>query len=213
MITRSTVAVGRTSSSKPSRLLSVECYRVMGAGVGINPTDDTALRFLHACQTFLWGGSVAGSWWGGQNSEEASLSQVPNEVTPPATRSLLWMRGGRSRQVGLKTPRVVGQRICRSGPVLLAGSIFAANLSGARLWFADLYGARLHHANFTDTDLSGTHFSHAEAQGRSRSVGPLQEQLDAARAEPDIPPRLDDLTDPETGEPLVWRGEPLEDRA
>ena len=37
-----------------------------------------------------------------------------------------------------------------------------------------------------------------------------QYQLDAARADPDNPPKLDGVLDAETGKPLVWRGGPVE---
>ncbi|MCY3880649.1 MAG: pentapeptide repeat-containing protein [Chloroflexi bacterium] len=86
-----------------------------------------------------------------------------------------------------------------------------ANLSGARLAFAELYGVKWGRADLRDADLSGAHFSNPEAQGGYRYPGPSQEQLDQACADPDVPPRLDDLTDPESGQPLVWRGKHIED--
>ena len=105
----------------------------------------------------------------------------------------------------------------RSADLMFADLQFAdlrnATLGGARLMFAKLHGISWDHADLRDADLSGAHFSNAEAQGGGQSPGPSQKQLDVARARPNIPPTLDELTDPDTGKPLVWRGKPLEDTA
>ncbi len=39
----------------------------------------------------------------------------------------------------------------------------------------------------------------------------MQERLDQARADPDKPPKLDNALDAQTGDPLEWRGKPLDD--
>lgn len=105
----------------------------------------------------------------------------------------------------------------RSADLMFADLQFAdlrnAKLVGTRLAFAKLHGIRWDRADLKDADLSGAHFSSAEAQGWGPFPGPSQKQLDVARACPDHPPTLDESTDPDTGQPLVWRGKPLEDRA
>ena len=81
-----------------------------------------------------------------------------------------------------------------------------SNLSGARIVRTDMSGATLHR-----TDLSGTHFYGPWNGGDKSSItGLTQGQLDQACADPDNPPKLDDIVDAETGEPLVWRGKPCE---
>lgn len=82
---------------------------------------------------------------------------------------------------------------------------FGANLSGAELWYADLSGANLDGAN-----LSGAEFS--TGWGEAAATGLTQAQLDSACADPDNPPKLDGVVDAETGEPLAWRGKPLDER-
>lgn len=78
--------------------------------------------------------------------------------------------------------------------------------------------------DFGDTDLSGANFDGAIISGADfsgkpndkRSVqvrsarGLTQAQLDQACADPDRRPRLDGMVDPETKEPLTWRGRPLD---
>ena len=94
-----------------------------------------------------------------------------------------------------------------------------ANLSEAFLQESDLTGTDL-----TDADLSGTLLGASELQtdGRQKvsiySLGPAfgisQTQLDQARADPNNPPILFGVLDPNTGQPLVWnggRGAPLKD--
>ena len=96
-----------------------------------------------------------------------------------------------------------------------------ANLSEAFLQESDLTGADL-----TDADLSGTLLGASELQtdGRQKvsiySLGPAfgisQTQLDQARADPNNPPILYGVLDPNTGQPLVWtggRGTPLKDES
>lgn len=99
----------------------------------------------------------------------------------------------------------------------LSGATFErSNLSGAYLLFADLSGTR-----FEESDLSGTSFHRANLSGARFNrlntpwdpvINLTQAQLDVAVADPDNPPELEGLVDPDTGEPLVWRGKaPSED--
>ena len=89
----------------------------------------------------------------------------------------------------------------------------SADLSGAIIGAGDMTGAILDNAN-----LSGTVFWDSnEVINDDTSVGrPLlsrltQSQLDKARADPDNPPTIPEgAVDIETGEPLVWRGKPLD---
>ena len=81
------------------------------------------------------------------------------------------------------------------------------HLSTANIW-ADLSEAfflasRLSEARIHGSDMSGARIS-------SSVTGLTQYQLDAARADPDNPSKLDGVLDAETGKPLVWRGGPVE---
>ena len=108
-----------------------------------------------------------------------------------------------------------------------------ANLTDASLYKANLAGATLSHANLTEADLSGSNLlgsDLSDANVSNAKLSPLsvitprvgndpirreiptkitQAQLDVARAEPGNPPMLDRAEDTETGNPLVWRGKPL----
>ena len=103
-----------------------------------------------------------------------------------------------------------------------------ASLQGTDLSNADLSGADLSGVVFFETDLSGVNLSGANLSGTNLSVtiwkdtittlrvkggtskagvrNLTQAQLDQAHADPNNPPRLDDIVDVETGKPLVWRG-------
>ena len=83
-----------------------------------------------------------------------------------------------------------------------------ANLSNAKLWSADLRGAILENANLSGTDFCGIDANSQEFGGPAHGL--TQAQLDVARADPGHPPKLDGIRDAETGEPLVWRGRPLD---
>ena len=74
-----------------------------------------------------------------------------------------------------------------------------ANLAGANLSNAMLAGANVDGAN-----LSGADFSPRLLDSTVRGL--TQSQLDQAIANPDEPPILGETFDPETEEPLVWRG-------
>ncbi len=76
------------------------------------------------------------------------------------------------------------------------------NLSGARLWGADLSRTGL-----TGADLSDAVFLNIDKVLPCRLT---QAQLDSARADLNHPPRLVGVLDAETGDPLVWRGKPLD---
>ena len=83
-----------------------------------------------------------------------------------------------------------------------------SNLSNAVFWGADLSGAVLWNANLSGSDFSGI-------GARSSSYGTpahglTQAQLDQTWAEADNPPKLNGVLDAETGEPLVWRGKPVD---
>ncbi len=89
----------------------------------------------------------------------------------------------------------------------------SADFSGAFVGVSDLTGAILRNAN-----LSGADFG-VEARSTPSTTLPFentytrltQKQLDEARAKPDSPPSIaEGAADIETGEPLVWRGKPLD---
>ena len=80
-----------------------------------------------------------------------------------------------------------------------------ANLTDVVLFAANLSNAKLTGANLTGTNLGGADLTGANL---SKAKGLSQDQLDAATADPDNPPTLDDAWDAETGAPLEWRGKP-----
>ena len=83
---------------------------------------------------------------------------------------------------------------------LTEASLRRANLSDAYLRGADLSGADL-----TDANLSGAHLSF---EGHFPAKGLKQSQLDRARSVADNPPKLEGVTDSETGEQLTWKEHP-----
>ena len=90
--------------------------------------------------------------------------------------------------------------------ILTQAILVGANLTKAVLWNADLLGANIRDANLSNTQFS-TNTGH-----RSQTVL-TQEQLNTSRADPANPPKLDDVRDAITSEPLVWRSKPLEENA
>ena len=115
---------------------------------------------------------------------------------------------------------------------LSGANLAEANLQKARLWFADLSKTNLSNADLTgalfwnaemsralfwstklpDAQLNGAKLSDAQfsmTRGSSPARALTQSQLDAARADPERPPKLDGVLDAETGEQLVWRGKSL----
>ena len=79
-------------------------------------------------------------------------------------------------------------------------------LMNADLTSADFLDANLDGARLTDANVSGVQFSNG---GNQPVIGLTQAQLDEARADPENPPILTGVVDAETGEPLVWRGKPI----
>ena len=74
------------------------------------------------------------------------------------------------------------------------------DLSGAKLWDANLSNAMLNNANLTGTEFVSLHNGVAERHAR----GLTQSQLDEATSDPLDPPKLEGVTDAETGMQLVW---------
>ena len=94
-----------------------------------------------------------------------------------------------------------------SDTLLFNTDLSRANLQEANLSRADLRGTDLSGSHFTDANLSGTIFSLED--GGSSVRGLTQVQLNAAKADPDNPPKIDCGTvDIETGKPLIWRERP-----
>ena len=105
----------------------------------------------------------------------------------------------------------------------LSGALLIrANFSNAILMNANLSGARLPEANFSRALLVNAIMSGAILGGEpmpanlDKAIHPeeyvpiSQRQLDETVAHPNLPPNIFPHTiDPETGEPLVWRGRPL----
>ena len=88
------------------------------------------------------------------------------------------------------------------GANLRIADLRRANLSNAVLANADLWGAALR-----DVKLSGTKFA---LEDDPPVRGLTQARLDQAHADPDNPPKLDGVLDADTGNQIVWRGEPCE---
>ena len=108
-----------------------------------------------------------------------------------------------------------------SGASLKAAILSRANLSGANLTGAnlggrgaDLSGAKLEGANFSDANLDRVNFSDADfSSGTSFKTETIltQDQIDQAQSDPTRPPCLNGLRDAVSGNPLEWRGQPLDD--
>lgn len=64
--------------------------------------------------------------------------------------------------------------------------------------YTDMQGVQLEDASLLSTNLSRVDLS--------RATGLTQNELNGARADPDNPPRLNDVTDARTGKPIVWSG-------
>ena len=117
-----------------------------------------------------------------------------------------------------------------SGSKLGFANLDLTILVGAKLSGADLLGTNLsrtfiQHTDFSFADFQGANLSdalfaqdvHVTLSERDVSESYLawltQSQLDQARADPKEPPKLKGVLDAETGEPLVWRGRPLDEGA
>lgn len=109
---------------------------------------------------------------------------------------------------------------------LAQANLVRANLSVAKLQHAQLVWSNLSHANLQGATLTNIHILHSNFSGAflypasvsleaSNEVdvgeeivvtGLTQRATDAMWAEKDTPPLLDGVVDPETGEPIEWRG-------
>ena len=149
---------------------------------------------------------------------EANLSEALLFRTN-LSNALLWrasLPGARLRSADLTGARLPSADLsnARLNEVDLSDArLTGANLSNARLDEANLSRARLWQVNLSNTSLLGADLSGAELinpNPRIRYPRPArnltQAQLDEAYADHGDPPRLDGLVDPETNEPLVWRG-------
>ena len=100
-----------------------------------------------------------------------------------------------------------------SNAMLIGANFFLASLDGTNLSYAHLPSAYLGNAHIRDADLTRTSFYEVwlPDDDPSPANGLMQGQLDQARSDPNNPPDLAGVLDPETGEQLVWRGKPLEE--
>ena len=80
--------------------------------------------------------------------------------------------------------------------------------------------ADLSQAHFLDADLNKADISDANLSGVEFTIGGLQTvkgltqaQLDQARSDPNYPPILRSVLDSESGQPVVWQGQALDDEA
>ena len=143
---------------------------------------------------------------------------------PPLTRedvqTVIWAIGGReARRISLENKSkfqmdLSSARLSRmwlpdvnlSNAICLRTNFFGSNLVGADLSDTKFALAFLENVALGDANLSGALFTGVK--------GLAQSQLDQARADPKNPPKLENVTDPQTGQPLVWtggRGTPLKD--
>ena len=96
-------------------------------------------------------------------------------------------------------------------------TLFLANLSGADLQGANLARVSLSRANLTGANLRGANLTRVHLAGAnltgtnlSEVTGLFQYQLNHIHSDANNPPKLNNAFDAKTGEPLVWRGKPLE---
>ena len=87
-------------------------------------------------------------------------------------------------------------------------SLDQAKLCRTKLWDAILTEVGMDDTILTKANLAGANVSGA----RLYAKGLTQTQLDSAWADTKNPPRLINTFDAETGEQLVWRGKPLDER-
>lgn len=80
--------------------------------------------------------------------------------------------------------------------------LMRTDLSGS-----DLADTNLHGAHLMGTNLSGAKLSR---NGERPAQGITQSDLDLCLSDPNNPPDLTGVTDADTGEALVWRGDPLD---
>ena len=86
-----------------------------------------------------------------------------------------------------------------------------ANLANILLSNTKLYGTNLNGATLNGADLSTALLS--EPEGGSQTLGLTQGQIDQVKVGPDSSADLAGMVDVHTGEPLVWRGMPLDHKS
>ena len=97
-----------------------------------------------------------------------------------------------------------------SGADMTHAFLIKANLTDAKLFAAKLGSAKLIGANLTGTRFTRSPHPIFGEPDPMEAIGLTQEQLDAARADPGNPPKLDGVLDAKTGKQLVWRGMTLD---
>ena len=151
----------------------------------------------------LWGANLSGASLASVNLQSARLNGANLSAARLHSADL---SDATLSSADLSDARLFGANLSRA-------RLNRANLSNARLrrstlmqaelWRANLAGASLADANLT----SARFFSH---NGRYPAIGLVQAQLDAAVADSKNPPKLNGVTDSETGQPLNWRGQSLD---
>ena len=112
----------------------------------------------------------------------------------------------------LRDARMIYMRLVNT--ILVGADLRNSELRQTDFGTADLFSAKLEGAH-----LDEALFGRTQEMSFSRNSEPIlkfarltQSQLDEAKAHPDYPPTIAEGTvDIETGEPLVWRGKPLDD--
>ena len=118
------------------------------------------------------------------------------------------------RKVNLSGSSLLGAKL--DFALLKDAKFSGADLLGAKLCWADIENTDFSLAHFYSVNLSGTHFKSVQVSPFEHDVSETsltrvtQSQLDQARADPNCPPKLEGIVDAETGETLVWRGQPLD---
>ena len=150
---------------------------------------------------------------GGGAAKPDKKNQLREDVQ--AVMAAIGTRG----EAGLALEKEAGFALDLRGADLRGGYLpRGANLSGANLMEANLSGVRLARVNLSGAELHQTNLSSATL---SLAIGLTQDQLDEACADVDRLPRylrsprpgseFSHLKDAETGEPLVWLGQPCRD--
>lgn len=169
------------------------------------------LGLVDLASEMLWGGQIFPTNLSGARLMGADLTKA-NLMEADLT-------GAQLGAASLSEANLAGANL--SGANLKAANLSRANLSGANLTGAnlggsgaDLSGAKLGGANFSDTNLDRVNLSGADFSSESSIISKAtltQDQIDQAQADPTRPPRLDGLCDAVSGNPLEWRGQPLDD--
>ena len=177
-------------------------------GIGLERDARFRLDFRHANLSGLDLFNVEGVNLSWARLTDADLSHV--KLRPSA--DLSWVR--ESYQANLSKARLNGVNFEAAN--LWEAKFLGSLLINANLHIADLRYADLSNATLANADLSGAELRDARLSGTKFSLeeyppvrGLSQAQLDKARADPDNPPKLNDVLDAETGKQLIWRGKPL----